>query len=67
LSGLRSRNPAGTAASANRGAESLHANLVWSPVPQANLGVEYIAAKREIQGGLTGTLHRVQTSAQYFF
>lgn len=67
LSGLRSNYDAGTAGTANKSAESLHLNLIWSPVPQTNLGIEYIAAKREIQSGLDGSLHRVQASAQYLF
>jgi len=67
LSGVGASNPAGTAAGVNRGAQSAHLNLVWSPVPQANLGVELIHARREVQGGLSGSLDRVQASAQYLF
>lgn len=67
LSGLRSSNPEGTAAGVNRSAQSAHLNLIWSPVPQANLGIEFIAARREVEGGQSGTLHRLQASAQYLF
>ncbi|MFL6663130.1 MAG: DcaP family trimeric outer membrane transporter [Rhizobacter sp.] len=67
LSALRAGNPDGTAGSVNRGAESAHLNLIWSPVVQANLGLELLVARRETQDGLSGTLHRVQASAQYLF
>jgi hypothetical protein len=67
LSELGSSNPAGTAGSVNRDAQSAHLNLIWSPVPQTNLGVEYIYARREIENGEAGNLNRLQASAQYFF
>jgi len=40
---------------------------MWSPVPQTNFGIEYIAARRQVQSGDAGTLNRVQASAQYLF
>jgi hypothetical protein len=67
LSELGSSNPAGTAGSANRNSQSAHLNIIWSPVAQANLGLEYIHARREVQNGDSGTLNRLQASAQYFF
>jgi hypothetical protein len=67
LSELASSNPAGTGASVNRRADSAHLNLIWSPVPQTNVGLEYIHAKREIQDGSAGSLNRLQASAQYLF
>jgi hypothetical protein len=67
LSGLRSNNPAGTAGSVNKSAESAHVNVIWSPLAQVNLGLEYIHAKREIENGQTGRLNRLQASAQYSF
>jgi hypothetical protein len=67
LSGLRSNNPAATAGSVNKAAQSAHVNLIWSPLAQVNLGVEYIHAMREIESGETGRLNRIQTSAQYVF
>jgi hypothetical protein len=59
--------PAGTAGSVNRGAESAHLNLIWSPTPQTNLGIEYIHASREIENGQSGRLNRLQAAAQYLF
>jgi hypothetical protein len=67
LSGLRSRNPAGTAGSVNKSAESAHVNLIWSPLAQTNFGVEYIFARREIEDGQTGKLNRLQVGGQYLF
>jgi len=67
LSALRSDNPDGTAGSVNRGAESAHLNLIWSPTAKTNLGVEFIHASREVQNGQSGTLNRVQAAAQYLF
>jgi hypothetical protein len=67
LSGLQSNNAPGTAGNVNRSAQSAHVNLIWSPVPQTNLGVEFIHARRVTEDGQSGTLNRLQTSAQYFF
>jgi hypothetical protein len=67
LSGLGASNPASTGAGVNRRAESAHLNVIWSPVPQTNLGLEYIYAHREVQDGSAGSLNRLQASAQYFF
>jgi hypothetical protein len=67
LSGLRANNPAGTAGSVNKSAESGHLNLIWSPLAQTNFGVEYIHARREIESGEKGRLNRLQASAQYLF
>lgn len=67
LSALKSRNPAGTAGTVNRSAESAHLNLIWSPVPQTNVGLEYVAARRQIENGQSGRLNRLQASVQYLF
>lgn len=50
-----------------RQVQSLHANLLWSPVSQAMLGVEYTYADRELIDGRDGVLQRVQFSAKYSF
>lgn len=59
----RRRLPAGV----TEWVESYHANLLWSPVLQASLGLEYIYARRELLGGASGDLHRLQFSALYNF
>ena len=60
--------------------DSFHANLIWSPVPQVNIGVEFIWGHREIQGCATaaanpspltcpgdGSARRIQLGMQYKF
>lgn len=47
--------------------QSIHANLVWSPVKSVDLGVEYIFGRREVKGGADGEMNRVQASAKYNF
>jgi hypothetical protein len=67
LSTLRSANPAGTAGTVNKSADSAHVNLIWSPFAQTNFGVEYIFARREIENGQSGKLNRLQVAGQYLF
>lgn len=50
-----------------RQVQSVHTNLLWSPVSQAMLGVEYTYATRELIDGRDGVLQRVQFSAKYSF
>ncbi len=47
--------------------QSIHANLMWSPVSRVNLGLEYIYATREIENGEDGDINRVQLGFQYSF
>ena len=42
-------------------------NLIWSPVANRDLGLEYIHANRETEDGLNGHLNRLQASAKYAF
>jgi len=44
-----------------------HLNLVWSPVPNTNFGIEYIHGRREEESRDKATLNRFQLSAQYLF
>jgi hypothetical protein len=67
LSALHADNPAGTAGSVNRSAESMHLNLIWSPMAQTNFGLEYLHAWREPHNGDAGRLSRLQAAAQYLF
>lgn len=67
LSSAGQSHPAGTPGSANRSARSAHANLIWSPVANTDLGVEYILADRETEDGQRGRLSRFQASAKYAF
>lgn len=67
VSASRANNPAGTFGTINQSDKSAHVNLIWSPWPKVDVGVEYIYAKREIENGDTGALNRVQFGAKYDF
>ncbi|HEX2565485.1 MAG TPA: DcaP family trimeric outer membrane transporter [Burkholderiales bacterium] len=67
LSAANSNPPAGTFNGINKSDRSQHANLIWSPTEATNLGVEFIHAKRTVTGGDSGSLNRLQFSAQYNF
>jgi hypothetical protein len=67
LGGSRADNPSGTFGAINKSDRSAHVNLFWSPWKTVNLGAEYIHARREIESGQSGSLNRVQLSAQYSF
>jgi hypothetical protein len=51
----------------NKSARSAHLNLIFSPVPRVNLGMELIGEKRTVVDGDFGVLRRVQFAAQYLF
>jgi len=55
------------AATANQQTQSFHANLLWTPVKETMIGVEYIYGNRELANGQNGELHRVQFSTQFSF
>ena len=67
LSAANSNPPAGTFTGINKSDRSQHLNLIWSPLAAVNLGAELIHAKRTVTGGDSGTLNRLQFSAQYNF
>ncbi|WP_082053948.1 DcaP family trimeric outer membrane transporter [Methyloterricola oryzae] len=60
-------NPAFVAGTANRQAQSVHVNLLWSPLLQTTIGLEYIYARRELESGESGDLQRVQFSTRFNF
>ncbi|MBS7670609.1 DcaP family trimeric outer membrane transporter [Croceicoccus gelatinilyticus] len=43
------------------------ANVIYTPVPKLDLGVEYMYVERENEAGLDGNLQKVQVSAKYSF
>lgn len=47
--------------------QSIHVNLLYSPVTSLTTGVEFMAAKRETNSGTEGALNRLQFSAKYSF
>lgn len=43
------------------------ANVIYSPAPKLDLGIEYMYAERENEAGASGNLQKVQMSAKYSF
>jgi hypothetical protein len=52
---------------ANKEFQSVHVNLIWSPVSQVDLGVEFLHGYREVESGADGDLNRIQFAATYNF
>ena len=50
-----------------RSAQSIHANLIYSPLPKLDIGAELIFGNREIESGADGDLRRIHTSVKYSF
>jgi hypothetical protein len=48
-------------------AQSLHANLIYSPIPKLDLGAELIWGQRSLEDEREGDLKRLQTSVKYSF
>jgi hypothetical protein len=46
---------------------TVHANLIWRPVPRVDIGVEYIYAFNGIVNSANGETHRIQVSFKYNF
>lgn len=54
-------------ATANAEIYSGYINLIWSPVPKADIGVEYIYGIREVEDGRQGEVSRFQVGTKYRF
>ena len=48
-------------------AQSMHVNLIYSPVPKMDFGIEFLYADREVESGVDGDLTRLQFSAKYAY
>jgi hypothetical protein len=48
-------------------ASSVHVNLIYSPQPKLDFGVELMYANREVESGADGDLTRLQFSAKYAY
>jgi hypothetical protein len=48
-------------------AQSIHVNLIYSPLPKLDFGVELMYAEREVESGADGDLTRFQFSAKYAY
>ena len=46
---------------------TVHANLLWSPVPKVTIGVEYIYAFAGLINSANGATHRIQVGFKYSF
>ena len=69
-------NPSGAPDSVNERVQSVHVNIITTPVERVDVGLEYIYARRDIEGRIlneagrsvsSGDMHRVQASAKYAF
>lgn len=56
-----------TGGSVTKGAESFHANLIYSPVPKLDIGAELIWGRRTLENDLDGDLNRLHTHVKYSF
>jgi hypothetical protein len=54
-------------AAANKTVRTLHANVIWSPVSQADIGFEVIHGMRETPAGAEGEATRFQIGVKYGF
>lgn len=48
-------------------AQSIHANLIYSPFPKLDIGAELIFGNRELESGADGDLRRLHTTVKYSF
>ncbi len=56
-----------TGMGATKEARSLHVNMIYSPQPKLDFGVELLLADRELENGASGDMTRVQFSAKYAY
>jgi len=56
-----------TGMGATSDASSVHVNLIYSPVPKMDFGVELMYANREVESGADGDMTRLQFSAKYAY
>ena len=50
-----------------RSAQSIHANLIWSPIPKLDVGAEIGWGERTLENGAEGDLKRIHTTVKYSF
>jgi len=56
-----------TGMNATKNATSYHANIIYSPQPKLDFGLEFLYADREVESGNDGNLSRFIFSAKYAF
>lgn len=56
-----------TGPAANRSAQSVRGNLIWTPLPALDLGAELMFGERELESDASGEMTRLQVFAKYGF
>lgn len=56
-----------TGTGVTKSSQSFRANLIYSPLPKLDVGVEYMLGRREIESGAEGDIDRLQFMAKYSF
>ena len=59
--------PAGALATQNQSFIVTHVNLIWSPIPQIDTGIEYSWQERRVEDGQHGFVNRLQLSTKFKF
>lgn len=67
LDAQRVYNPDYASAGSNRSAIGAQLNLIWSPVPSLDFGIEHIWLRRELESRAAGTLNRSMFFAKFGF
>jgi hypothetical protein len=60
-------DPALTGLTVTESARSIHANLIYSPLPKIDIGAEIIFGERELENGQSGELDRLHMHVKYNF
>ena len=60
-------DPALTGLAVTESARSIHANLIYSPIPKIDIGAELIFGERELENGQSGDLDRLHMHVKYNF
>jgi len=56
-----------TGTGVTKNASSLHVNMIYSPQPKLDFGIELLLADREVESGADGDMTRLQFSAKYAY
>lgn len=56
-----------TGSGVTKSSQSWRVNLFYTPVPKVDVGIEYMAGKRELESGADGDIDRLQFTAKYSF
>lgn len=56
-----------TGTGVTKSSQSFRVNLIYSPLPKLDVGVEYMIGRREVESGAEGDIDRLQFMAKYSF